>query len=144
MAPLGPTCQFSLWDTFSELLDGQVGALAATMATAAWGAVQGLLFARVASPTIAGPGLLDAAAYVSSILQAGDQTAANAAAARGIYGMLLPGMGNVMNPLVDSMITMGGQGALPDSGSSGSGSGSGSGGGRGDPWELDPDPDDPH
>ena len=56
-----------------------------------------------------GPGILEAGEYFAHIAGAGSQEAANQAAATGIYGILLAGgaMGDTMNPMVNSVITMG-------------------------------------
>ena len=95
----------SLSDNAKNATPSQLAALGTTMLAAAQGAAQN--FIPITPPTVAGPGIIDQAGYVHKIVTAGSPEEANRAAAKNIYGLLLPGMEEKMNPMVDSMLDLG-------------------------------------
>ena len=80
-------------------------------------------------PGIVGPGVLDIAAYIKDCAMSNDP---NRTAAMGIYGLLLPGLDNVMNPMVESVLNFGQGGSESPGGDFGGSSGGSGGSGSGE------------
>ena len=118
-----------LSDNFTNAGPGQLAFLASFTAGAILGTVQsftspfslqglaaGLGQKAADIPNVNGPGIVDIAGYLNSIVSAGSPEAANMAAATGIYGLMMGGLGDTMNPLVDSVLNMGDAGGAPHGG----------------------------
>jgi len=100
-----PDAVSSLSDNARNASPSQLAAVGTMISSAAWGAIQNFL--PVTPPTVAGPGVVDSADYLRRIGAAGSPEEANRVAARGIYDMLAPGLGDKMNPMVDELLNLG-------------------------------------
>lgn len=108
----------SLLDQLKNLLNGQIAALASFSWAIAWATAQNF-FDRLSAPSIVGPGKADILRYGMNILQADNSKEACKAAADGIYNLLLPNFGGIMEPSVSSITNIIGTGdAAGNAGSS--------------------------